>query len=152
MFGIGTTEFLVILLVGVLVLGPEHLPKIMRTVTRVMSDFRRVSTDFQRTINLEVNQEEWQREQAAKKTKKKKKSVPAPDLAAEDAVPPDVPAQVLSSGDTAEPSDQTAAQTAQPIIPDAVNEQQSAEPIKTTADVHAPTPKPGEPPLQGGSA
>ena len=61
MFGIGTTEFLVIIVVAILVLGPEHLPRIMRTFTKVMSDFRRVSTDFQRTINLEANQEEWQR-------------------------------------------------------------------------------------------
>ena len=79
MFGIGTTEFLVIIVVAILVLGPEHLPRIMRTFTKVMSDFRRVSTDFQRTINLEANQEEWQREQAAmasKKKKKKKKPVP----------------------------------------------------------------------------
>lgn len=69
MFGIGTTEFLVILLVAVVVLGPEHLPKIVRTMTKVMSDVRRVSTDFQRTMNLEANQEEW-REQEAKKKKR----------------------------------------------------------------------------------
>lgn len=107
MFGIGTTEFLVILLVGVLVLGPEHLPKIMRTITKVMSDFRRVSTDFQRTINLEVNQEEWQREQAAKKTKKKKKPKPAPAPAAEDAPQPDAepPAPVAETGAVSKPSE-----------------------------------------------
>ena len=76
MFGIGTSEFLVILLVAVLVLGPEHLPRIMRTFTKVMSDFRRISTDFQRTINLEASQEEWRKQAEAtpvKKVKKKKK-------------------------------------------------------------------------------
>lgn len=88
MFGIGTSEFLVILIVGVLVLGPEHLPKIMRTLTKVMSDFRRVSTDFQRTINLEANQEEWKREQSTKKTVKKKKKVrPAPESESVEEVP-----------------------------------------------------------------
>ncbi len=79
MFGIGTTEFLVIIVVAILVLGPEHLPRIMRTFTKVMSDFRRVSTDFQRTINLEVNQEEWRQEQAALSTAKKKTKRPASD-------------------------------------------------------------------------
>lgn len=53
MFGIGSSEFLVIIVVAVLVLGPEHLPRIMRTVTKVMSDFRRISTELQRIINLE---------------------------------------------------------------------------------------------------
>ncbi|MDR2161920.1 MAG: twin-arginine translocase TatA/TatE family subunit [Desulfovibrio sp.] len=54
MLGIGTYEFLVIVVVAVLVLGPEHLPKVIRTVTRVMSDLRRINTEFQRTINFEL--------------------------------------------------------------------------------------------------
>lgn len=70
MFGIGTMEFLVIILVGVLVLGPEHLPRIMRTINKVMSDFRRVSTDFQRTLNMEAHKEEWERQQTAASSKK----------------------------------------------------------------------------------
>ena len=79
MFGIGTSEFLVILLVAVLVLGPEHLPRIVRTVTKVMSDFRRISTDFQRVLNLEATQEEWKSQQPAASTvKKKKKKKPVP--------------------------------------------------------------------------
>ena len=79
MFGIGTMEILVILLVGVMVLGPEHLPKLVRTLTKAMSDMRRVSTDFQRAINLEANREEWEQKQveAAPKKKKKKKAAPA---------------------------------------------------------------------------
>ena len=83
MFGIGTMELFVILLVGVMVLGPEHLPKLVRTLTKAMSDVRRVSTDFQRAINLEANREEWEQEQkqkqaeAAPKKKKKKKAAPA---------------------------------------------------------------------------
>jgi len=78
MFGIGTMEIIVILLVGVMVLGPEHLPKLVRTLTKVMSDVRRVSTDFQRTINLEANKEEWEQKQAEAAPKKKKKKKPAP--------------------------------------------------------------------------
>ena len=71
MFGIGTTEFLVILLVAVLVLGPEHLPRIMRTFTKVMSDFRRVSTDLQRTLNMEAHQEELNKQKAEAAKKKR---------------------------------------------------------------------------------
>ena len=58
MFGIGSTEFLVILLVALLVLGPKSLSKISRTVGKYMGEFRRVSTDFQRTLNAEVAEEE----------------------------------------------------------------------------------------------
>ncbi|MDR2696573.1 MAG: Sec-independent protein translocase protein TatB [Deltaproteobacteria bacterium] len=58
MFGIGSAEFLVILIVAFLVLGPSHLPKIARTLGKAMGEFRRVSTEFQRTLNLEVEKEE----------------------------------------------------------------------------------------------
>ena len=91
MFGIGTTEFLVIIVVAILVLGPEHLPRIMRTVSKVMSDFRRVSTEFQRTINLEASQEEWERQQAAERKKKRARKKAAAETQKATA-PDDVPA------------------------------------------------------------
>lgn len=84
MFGLGGMEVLVILLVGVVVLGPERLPKVMRSVTKVMSEFRRISTDLQRTINSELSLEEYNRQQqlgVAKPVKKKKKKKPAPEAA-----------------------------------------------------------------------
>lgn len=87
MFGIGTFEFLVIILVAVLVLGPEQLPRVVKTVTKVMSDFRRISTDFQRAVNLQANQEDYRQKhgedafQSASEAlgikKKKKKKKPA---------------------------------------------------------------------------
>lgn len=58
MFGIGSTEFIVILLVALLVLGPKSLAKITRTVGKYMGEFRRVSTEFQRTLNVEAAEEE----------------------------------------------------------------------------------------------
>ncbi len=72
MFGIGSSEFLLIMLVAVLVLGPEHLPKLVRTFGKVMADVRRVSTDFQRTINLEANQEEYRQRQKEQRAKQRK--------------------------------------------------------------------------------
>ncbi len=58
MFGIGSTELLVILVVALVVLGPKSLPGIAKTVGKVMGEFRRVTTDFQRTMNAEIAQEE----------------------------------------------------------------------------------------------
>ncbi|MDR2891813.1 MAG: twin-arginine translocase TatA/TatE family subunit [Deltaproteobacteria bacterium] len=68
MFGISSFEFLLILLVALMVLGPDKLPKIMRTFTKVMFEFRRVKTDFQRVMNTELAfQEQVEREQQQKK-------------------------------------------------------------------------------------
>ncbi len=58
MFGIGTTEILVILVVALIVIGPESLPKIARTIGKAMGEFRKVSTEFQRTLNTEIALEE----------------------------------------------------------------------------------------------
>lgn len=74
MFGIGSTEFLVIILVALLVLGPRNLAKASRTVGKYMGEFRRISTDFQRTLNAEVADEEREenREAIRKKVAKAK--------------------------------------------------------------------------------
>ena len=58
MFGIGSTELLVILLVALVVLGPKSLASVSRSLGKAMGEFRRVSTDFQRTLNAEVASEE----------------------------------------------------------------------------------------------
>ena len=58
MFGISSLELLVILLVAVVVLGPERLPKIMLKVAKVLSEFRKISTELQRTVNAEIHLQE----------------------------------------------------------------------------------------------
>lgn len=68
MFGIGSTELLVILVVALLVLGPKNLPKIAHTLGRAMGEFRRVSTEFQRTLNTEIAFEEEAEKAKARKT------------------------------------------------------------------------------------
>jgi sec-independent protein translocase protein TatB len=55
MFGISSLELLIILLVGLMVLGPERLPKVMRVITRLMSEFRKITTELQRAVNLEAH-------------------------------------------------------------------------------------------------
>lgn len=58
MFGIGSTELLLILLVALIVLGPKSLGKFSRSLGKAVGEFRRVSTDFQRTLNMETAQAE----------------------------------------------------------------------------------------------
>lgn len=69
MFGIGSTEFIVILLVALLVLGPKSLAKVTRTVGKYVGEFKRVSTEFQRTLNAEVAEEERQEKKEAVRQK-----------------------------------------------------------------------------------
>lgn len=50
MFNVGGGELLVILLVALIVLGPQRLPGAARQVGRVMGDIRRLSTNFQQEL------------------------------------------------------------------------------------------------------
>ena len=73
MFGIGGTELLVILVIALVVLGPKSVPKIARTLGKAMGEFRKVSTEFQRTLNTEIAvEEEAERKKKAAKEKAEK--------------------------------------------------------------------------------
>lgn len=68
MFGIGSTELLLILVVALIVLGPKSLASVSRTLGKAVGEFRRVSTEFQRTLNFEAaKEEEAARQTAARK-------------------------------------------------------------------------------------
>ncbi len=123
MFGIGSTEFLVILLVALLVLGPKSLSKISRTVGKYMGEFRRVSTDFQRTLNAEVAEEE--RKDAREAVRRQAEAARAARARREEAkalaAQPEAPVQAGPSGQAGAP-DQAAGQMqadARPAAPQA---------------------------------
>lgn len=46
MFGIGTEELLLILVIALVVLGPERMPKLARDLGRMVADFRRTSDEL----------------------------------------------------------------------------------------------------------
>ena len=50
------TEVLVLLVLGLLVLGPKRLPELARSLGRGLAEFRRASTDMRREF-LDVSQE-----------------------------------------------------------------------------------------------
>ena len=56
MFNIGGGELIVILLIALIVLGPQRLPDAARQVGKTMSELRRLSTGFQNEVRgaLEV--------------------------------------------------------------------------------------------------
>lgn len=50
MFNIGAGELMVILLIALIVLGPQRLPDAAKQVGRVMGDLRRISSGFQQEL------------------------------------------------------------------------------------------------------
>ncbi len=51
MFGLGGQELLIILLVALIVLGPQKLPDIARTMGKAMGEFNKAKMDLKREIN-----------------------------------------------------------------------------------------------------
>lgn len=58
MFGIGTSEILVILLIAIIILGPKEIPKIARTLGRTIREFQRVTDELKHTIDSEIDLDE----------------------------------------------------------------------------------------------
>jgi len=78
MFGIGSTELLVILVVALIVIGPSKLPDIMRTLGKGMAEFRRMSNDVKSTLEAEVDRADREQRQ----TEAQKELYPETDKAA----------------------------------------------------------------------
>lgn len=88
MFGIGSTELLLILVVALIVLGPKSLAGVSRTLGKAMGEFRRVSTEFQRTLNMEAAQQEAREAKNGKSAQSQQKQA-APEVSPH--VPEDSP-------------------------------------------------------------
>ncbi|EFL51317.1 twin-arginine translocation protein, TatB subunit [Solidesulfovibrio fructosivorans JJ]] len=84
MFGIGSTELVVILIVALIVIGPSKLPDLMRTLGKGMAEFRRMSSDVKSTFEAEVDRaEREQRQSEARKELEKPAAEAAETTAAE---------------------------------------------------------------------
>jgi sec-independent protein translocase protein TatB len=93
MFGIGTGELLLLLLIALLVLGPERMPKLARDLGKTVNDLRKTSDELRseflnadRTLNAEKLLDVAARSASAPETAK------AAEIGATTAepVPPDV--------------------------------------------------------------
>ncbi len=58
MLDLGISELLVIMAVALIVLGPEKLPELARSLGRGLAEFRRASDDLRRSILLEGNNQD----------------------------------------------------------------------------------------------
>lgn len=67
MFNIGGAEFLVILLVALLVLGPNKLPQAARQVGHFLGEFRRIADGFQQELKTAMDVDDTPVKMAPKK-------------------------------------------------------------------------------------
>jgi Tat protein translocase TatB subunit len=58
MFGIGTSEILIILLIALLVLGPNEIPKLAKTLGRGMRELERAKNELKDSIQFDLEEKE----------------------------------------------------------------------------------------------
>ncbi|NIU86349.1 MAG: twin-arginine translocase subunit TatB [Nitrosopumilaceae archaeon] len=69
MFGIGTTEILIVLVIALVLLGPKEIPKIARTIGRGMRELERAKDELKESIEFEAEKDEEDSKKSAQKEK-----------------------------------------------------------------------------------
>ena len=65
MFGIGMTELMVILVIGLVVLGPKRLPEMARSLGRAMGEFRRTTSELRQQLTEPLDDIRIQQERSS---------------------------------------------------------------------------------------
>ncbi|SDK74102.1 sec-independent protein translocase protein TatB [Maridesulfovibrio ferrireducens] len=84
MFGIGTTELIVILVVALIIIGPQKLPELIKNLGRGLSEVKKMSNDVKNTLDAEVSaadNERQAKDDRAKEEARRKAEVEAMDKA-----------------------------------------------------------------------
>jgi sec-independent protein translocase protein TatB len=97
MFNLGAPEMVFILLLALLIFGPKRLPQLGRTLGKAMGEFRRATTELQRSINLDIEESDRTAERESGRLAATKTGhaagveVAAPEPGVADSIPPETP-------------------------------------------------------------
>jgi sec-independent protein translocase protein TatB len=96
MFGLGTSEMVLIAVVALVVIGPERLPRIMRQLGRYYAQIRRAADDLRRAFVMEADRQDAQERYEALQARRRqeleaRKAAEAAARPADAAPPADAP-------------------------------------------------------------
>lgn len=108
-FGVGTGELLLILLIALLVMGPERLPQLARQWAKFTKMMGRVTKTWYE-LNAEINRQLELDDQKSSKSSHSSRPAsgpPPPDEAANTIAPPELASQLDAAVDGEQPASQT---------------------------------------------
>ena len=113
MFGVGTQELLVILLIALIVVGPQKLPELARQIGKGMRELRKVQDEVRDMVKIDLNPEPPTVHQPGV-SGPKKRSTPHRSVRPAGSTPPDEPAAAAT------PTEATSAPADEPTAPEPV--------------------------------
>jgi sec-independent protein translocase protein TatB len=154
MFGIGMPELAVILVVGLIVLGPKRLPEVAKALGKGLAEFRRVTGEVNKELDAArsmIEQEARDHDQARRKADQERARAVAEKAAAEKAAAELVASQGADAPIAAPAADLS---TTQPVAAGEVladNAAATVGAIPPAAAPSAPVPVPAEGTVPAGS-
>lgn len=95
MFGIGLPELILILGIALIVVGPDKLPEMAKSIAKVMLDLKKTASSLKESLHEEMKdelgQDPWQQKLGDAYPNLPSTSVPEPDAPEIDAVSPSEP-------------------------------------------------------------
>ena len=143
MFNVGGGELLVIMLIALIVLGPQRLPDAAKQVGRVMGDLRRISSGFQQELKDAFDTDDAPTPLRRKESVPLASTVAKADREADSAPRRDAPTEAddapAADGATTSDAGDAGGATVAPAVAAALDE------IVTPLDAHATPSAPAEP-------